>query len=846
MSRRIFVLLASYSNNWLIRGYSTYKQSKNIISNNNIPSMSANCADYSNRNHNNNIIHNDNRNVHSIQIPIDKKRHEMLDTVAGIDFSSSFSDDTSMKELEDEYLEDDDMELSVAFSDDEALLQMLGSRTFHAPPLKKDDNIDLVCNNYNAERTVLSPENSRINIMDCSSPKHKRVKPEPVVTNPVEYPIKHSIPETIVTIPAEHPVKHSILPKRLTTEVTEPFSNTTNQLRSFSTSSVRSKKLENIYPTIQLATQKAFNIEDDSEIKKSNAIKSTDTVKSVKPIVLSGEQEYVLQLATGGQSLFYTGSAGTGKSVLLRSIIKSLKQKHEKGHVAVTASTGLAACNIGGITLHSFAGVGLGDGTVSALMKKIRRNKKAYFRWCLVKVLIIDEISMIDGIFLNKLDSISKTLRKNNKPFGGIQLIVCGDFYQLPPVNKIKPTNQMSLNGQNIVEESIFAFESQAWKDTIKCTIILKEVFRQKGDQRFIDMLNDMRNGKVNNETIAEFKRLSRRLDNPDGIEPAELFSTRYEVENANNTRLNLLKGESQIFKAIDSGSLPTEQRQTVLNNFLAPQKLFLKKNAQVMCIKNFDETLVNGSLGQVVNFMDRDTYMHYNLMKENPEATISEIEREFKKNKEKKKIVDELEAEHKPLSLNDSIFDFLEDIEIMEGLHDVELDVHELAFRTNKERKVDFIKALHQNSSKLKYPLVRFLLPDGYNTREVLVEPEQWTIEDENENVLARRIQLPLILAWSLSIHKSQGQTLPKVKVDLKRVFEKGQAYVALSRAVSRNGLQVLNFNKDKIMAHPKVNKFYESLSSTEELAVTTNDFARPHLLEPKEKRHKERIMIS
>ena len=832
MSRRIFVLQASYSNNWLIRGYSTYKQSKSIISNNNIPIMSANCAGYSNRNQSDNIIHNGNRNVHSVQIPIDKNKHEMQDAVAGIDFSSSFSDDTSMKELEDEDLEDDDMELSVAFSDDEALLQMLDSRTLHAPQLKKynnDDNADVVCNNYNIERTILSPENSRINIMDCSSPKHKRVKPEPVIT-----------------VPVEHPIKHSILPKRLTSEITEPFSNTPNQLRSFSTSSIRSKKLENIYPTIQLATQKAFNIEDDSEIKKSNTRKSTDIIKSVKPIVLSGEQEYVLQLATGGQSLFYTGSAGTGKSVLLRSIIKSLKQKHEKGHVAVTASTGLAACNIGGITLHSFAGVGLGDGTISALMKKIRRNKKAYIRWCLVKVLIIDEISMIDGVFLNKLDSISKTLRKNNKPFGGIQLIVCGDFYQLPPVNKVKPTNQMSLNGQNIVEESIFAFESQAWKDTIKCTIILKEVFRQKGDQRFIDMLNDMRNGKVNNETIAEFKRLSRKLDNPDGIEPAELFSTRYEVENANNTRLNLLKGESQIFKAIDSGSLPTDQRQTVLNNFLAPQKLFLKKNAQVMCIKNFDESLVNGSLGQVVNFMDRDTYMHYNLMKENPEATISEIEREFKKNKEKKKILDELESEHKPLSLNDSIFDFLEDIEIMEGLHDVELDVHELAFRTNKERKVDFIKALHQNSSKLKYPLVRFLLPDGYNTREVLVEPEQWTIEDENENVLARRVQLPLILAWSLSIHKSQGQTLPKVKVDLKRVFEKGQAYVALSRAVSRNGLQVLNFNKDKIMAHPKVNKFYESLSSTEELALTTNDFARPHLLQPKEGRHKERIMIS
>ncbi|CUM56142.1 unnamed protein product [Debaryomyces fabryi] len=825
MSRRSFILLASYSNTWLIRSYSTYKQPKSKITNN-TANMSANYTDCSSRNYDNNLHYSGNRIVNSMHIPIEKNKQEVQDAVAGIDFSSSFSDDTSMKGFEEENLENDDMELSIAFSDDEALLQMLDSRKFNALPLQKDENNDndndneLIFKDYNSKRMVLSPEKSRINIIDSSSPKHKKIKPEPFITAP----------------------DYIMLPNKPT--AIEPLSNVQNQTRSFSTSAVRSKKLSKIYPTIQLATQKAFNIEDDLSIQ-SNSKKSADTIKNVKPIVLSGEQEYVLQLATNGQSLFYTGSAGTGKSVLLRSIIKSLKKKHEKGDVAVTASTGLAACNIGGITLHSFAGVGLGDGNVSALLKKVRRNKKAYSRWCLVKVLIIDEISMIDGVFLNKLDSIAKTLRRNNKPFGGIQLIVCGDFYQLPPVNKVKPTKQMSIDGLDFIEESIFAFESQAWKDSIRCTIILKEVFRQKGDQTFIDMLNDMRNGKVNNDTIAEFKRLSRKLENPDGIEPAELFSTRYEVENANNTRLNLLKGESQIFKAIDSGSLPTDQRQTVLNNFLAPQKLFLKKNAQVMCIKNFDETLVNGSLGQVVNFMDRDTYMHYQLMRENPEASISEIESEFKKCKERKKVIDEVEAEHKPLSLNDSIFDFLEDIEIMGGLHNVELDVHELAFKTNKDRKVDFIKALHQNSSKLKYPLVRFLLPDGYNTREVLVEPEQWTIEDENENVLARRVQLPLILAWSLSIHKSQGQTLPKVKVDLKRVFEKGQAYVALSRAVSRNGLQVLNFNKDKIMAHPKVNKFYESLSSTEELALSTSDFVKPHLLEPKDKRHKERSMI-
>lgn len=124
----------------------------------------------------------------------------------------------------------------------------------------------------------------------------------------------------------------------------------------------------------------------------------------------------------------------------------------------------------------------------------------------------------------------------------------------------------------------------------------------------------------------------------------------------------------------------------------------------------------------------------------------------------------------------------------------------------------------LEEADKKKLLPLVRFLLPDGVNTREVLVEPETWTVEDEHQQVLASRTQVPLMLAWSLSIHKSQGQTLPKVKVDLKRVFENGQAYVALSRAVSRAGLQVLNFDKYKIRAHPKVIDFYSTLFTPEE----------------------------
>lgn len=575
-----------------------------------------------------------------------------------------------------------------------------------------------------------------------------------------------------------------------------------------------SKKNVPHYPTIQLQTQRPFSSTTNANRYEDVTTPSTthgQALKSVVPIVLSAEQEHVLQLVRNGESLFYTGSAGTGKSVLLRAIIKELRKKHD-GNIAVTASTGLAACNIGGITLHSFAGVGLGDGSIDNWMKKVRSNKKAYSRWGSVKVLIIDEILMIDGIFFDKLNELAKRIRRSRAPFGGIQVIACGDFYQLPPVNKNK------IDGSSI-EESMFAFESMAWKSTIKKSILLQEVFRQKGDQRFIDMLNEMRSGQIGPDTEFEFKKLARKLECPEGIVPAELYSTRYEVDNANNTRLNLLKGETHLFSSVDDGSLPAQSRQTVLNNFLAPQKLFLKKNAQVMCIKNFDETLVNGSLGQVVGFMDKRTYKLFEKMKASPDVPIESLNAQLKD--EEKNTEDKTLNDYSSQQYNDSVFGFLDEVPET-NFADTELfSSEELnnSFKESKERKLQFINKMLEEADKKKLlPLVRFLLPDGVNTREVLVEPETWTVEDEHQQVLASRTQVPLMLAWSLSIHKSQGQTLPKVKVDLKRVFENGQAYVALSRAVSRAGLQVLNFDKYKIKAHPKVIDFYSTLFTPEE----------------------------
>ena len=198
--------------------------------------------------------------------------------------------------------------------------------------------------------------------------------------------------------------------------------------------------------------------------------------KKILPVYLTDEQRMVLNLvAEGKKSVFFTGSAGTGKSVLLREIIHFLriKYKREVDRVAVTASTGLAACNVGGVTLHSFAGIGLGKETVPELVKKIKRNPKAKNRWMRTKMLIVDEISMVDGDLFDKLEGIARIIRNNGRPFGGIQLIITGDFFQLPPVPD-----------QGRIAK--FAFDAATWNTSIEHTIGLTRVFRQKDPGTFI------------------------------------------------------------------------------------------------------------------------------------------------------------------------------------------------------------------------------------------------------------------------------------------------------------------------------------------------------------------------
>lgn len=231
------------------------------------------------------------------------------------------------------------------------------------------------------------------------------------------------------------------------------------------------KKQKNTLREINSKRVKTTEKENSEEVARDNLKKSR-----VSSIFLSDEQRAVLAMVLGDESknikpksIFFTGSAGTGKSVLLREIIAALRKQYHKepDRVAITASTGLAACNIGGITLHSFAGIGLGNSSTAELIKKIKRNQKAKHRWLRTKVLIMDEVSMLDGDLYDKLEEIARTLKNNGRAFGGIQVIMTGDFFQLPPV----PEKGKAAK---------FAFHANTWSTTIEKTIALNKVFRQK------------------------------------------------------------------------------------------------------------------------------------------------------------------------------------------------------------------------------------------------------------------------------------------------------------------------------------------------------------------------------
>ncbi|GAB6028895.1 DNA helicase [Chamberlinius hualienensis] len=409
---------------------------------------------------------------------------------------------------------------------------------------------------------------------------------------------------------------------------------------------------------------------------------------------LTEEQKMVLNAISSGRNIFFTGSAGTGKTHLLKKIIRVLPP----ATTFVTASTGVAAMQIGGVTLHSFAGIGAGSADLETTLSKLKANNVVQ-HWKKCQHLVVDEISMIQGEYFEKLEHIARIVRKNQRPFGGIQLILCGDFLQLPPVTRKN-------------EKRTFCFETTAWQQCLAINMELKEVHRQR-DKKLITLLQSIRMGVCTNEMASTLLSTSRNKLEEDGILATNLCTHNDDVSQINLERLANLPGESHVFTSTDS--------DPCLSSWLDQQcpvesKLILKIGTQVMLLKNLDfqQRLVNGSRGIVVGFNE------------------------------------------------------------LNGL-----------------------------------PLVKF--KSGV---KLTVSPHLWTVKTNGGLQISRR-QLPIKLAWALSIHKAQGMTLDCVEMSLSKVFECGQAYVGLSRASTLKGLKVLDFDTRCVRADPVVIKFYKCLKA-------------------------------
>ncbi|XP_034099654.1 ATP-dependent DNA helicase PIF1 [Drosophila albomicans] len=427
------------------------------------------------------------------------------------------------------------------------------------------------------------------------------------------------------------------------------------------------------------------------KLYQESPLAAAPTADSEDALRLSAEQMEVLRACTAGKNVFFTGSAGTGKSFLLRKIISALPPD---GTVA-TASTGVAACLIGGTTLHAFAGIGGGDATMKRCLELASRPASGQ-TWRKCKRLIIDEISMVDGQFFEKIEAVARHIRRNDRPFGGIQLILCGDFLQLPPVVKASESGAQR-----------FCFQSSAWESCIQCVFELKQVHRQS-DPEFVKILNHLRIGHVNEDISTRLVSTSKQKIEGNGILATQLCSHTNDANSINESKLENLQGDKVLFRAEDSdGSMS----KTLDQQIQAPSQLFLKINAQVMLLKNINITngLVNGARGVVVR--------------------------------------------------------------IEKGL-----------------------------------PVVRFK-----NNQEYACKHEKWTIKTATGGVMTRR-QVPLKLAWAFSIHKSQGLTLDCVEMSLSKVFEAGQAYVALSRAKSLQSVRILDFDAKQVWANPQVLQFYKN----------------------------------
>ncbi len=410
-------------------------------------------------------------------------------------------------------------------------------------------------------------------------------------------------------------------------------------------------------------------------------------------------QAQALAILKTGANVFLTGEPGAGKSHTINEYVAYLRAR--KIEPAITASTGIAATHIGGQTIHSWSGIGIKKFLTNRDLDNLTSNEYVVKRVSKTKVLIIDEVSMLPPETIAMVEAVCREIKRNDEPFGGIQIIFVGDFFQLPPV--VRNDSSDSDQGAFFEEEpDLFAYQSPAWSRANPLICYLHEQHRQD-DAIFLALLSSIRNNTFGDEHLAHIKgRKIQATDAPADL--TKLFSHNANVDAVNEAMLAQISGKKQTYIMRKQG------KALMVNNLqkgcLSPESLELKVGAAVMFTKNNSkEGYVNGTLGTVVGF------------------------------------------------------------ESSEG-----------------------------------YPKVK-----TRQDKVIVVKPMDWTVEDGGR-VQARITQLPLRLAWAITVHKSQGMSLDAAIMDLGQVFEYGQGYVALSRVKRLSGLHLLGWNDQTFQVHPQV----------------------------------------
>lgn len=409
--------------------------------------------------------------------------------------------------------------------------------------------------------------------------------------------------------------------------------------------------------------------------------------------------ERALEHLQEGHHTFITGPAGSGKTTLLNSFIEWAHS--QTLNVAVTASTGIAATHMNGSTIHSWAGIGVKSHLSEWELDSLAQKKYLHDRFEGTDVLIIDEISMLDAPRLDLVDQVLRAVLGRSEPFAGIQVVLCGDFFQLPPITRDGSAPE-------------FAFQSQVWQQLDLNVCYLDTVFRQSSDP-LLDILQGIRHATITQEQVDML--LERREESaPDYINPTKLYTHNVDVDEVNLAELDKLDSPAEHFEMTSTGK--KQHIETLKKYCLAPEELYLKEGAQVMFVKNnFPLGVVNGTLGTVIDFD-----------------------------------------------------------------HGV--------------------------------PLV-----ETVTGKRVEVETETWQLENDGVS-LAKIHQLPLRLAWAITVHKSQGMTLDAVEVDLSKSFAPGMGYVALSRVRSLDGLYLRGINRTAFAIEPIVRE-YDTLFREQSAAI-------------------------